>query len=152
MNGVPVGKTLQPATTSLRGLLLEILGRREKRLSAGVGHVEYKFLTQVIGEADQGLLRSNTNVARDAGRETLPTFDDALVVRFKETAWKVFRLVMSDEGCDMGIDLPPEVLQMKPARAGIAPPRDAPSAKPKQEDQPMIPRISSDFRSPPQLG
>lgn len=116
VNGVPVGSLVEPVATGIRGVVLDSLGRREKRLGAGVGLVEYRFLTQVIGEANQGLLASyrGDNVDRDLVGNPIPPYSPEQMVCFKEAAWEVFKLVMHDENRQIGIHLPREVLEMRP--------------------------------------
>ncbi|KAL1405522.1 hypothetical protein Q8F55_009159 [Vanrija albida] len=113
VNGVDVGKVMEPAATGVRGVLLEILGWRRQRLGAGVSLVEYMFLTHVIGQANEGLPGSydRNKAIRDAEGNILPAFTGEQMRLFKETAWTVFQIVMNDEGHQIGFTLPPEALE-----------------------------------------
>ncbi|WOO85866.1 uncharacterized protein LOC62_07G009354 [Vanrija pseudolonga] len=154
INGVPVGAIIEPVATGIRGTLVESFSRRQKRLGRGVTHVEYKFLTQVMEEANDGLVASyNGSAPRDKEGNPLPAFTGQGIVKFKEAAWKAFKLVMNDETCEMGIDLPPDVLKVAPEREAavrISPLVDDDSPPPTPPPK-VSPRISTDT-NPQKMG
>lgn len=140
LQGVPVGKILEPASTGLRGALNNVFDRRRKHLGSGLGQVEYRFLIDVMEEANQGLVASFPEGLPpvDADGNPRPAYSSERLFQFKKTAWQVFQVIMNAECCQIGFKLPDKLLQ-----EFSHPPQ--PLSK-RQEDVNYYPRISPDFQ------
>ncbi|WOO83654.1 uncharacterized protein LOC62_05G007174 [Vanrija pseudolonga] len=81
------------------------IDRKKKRLSEGVFHVEHKFTSQVLEEADQGLIASYVGSApTDRHRNPIPAYPSETTNMFKLLAWRVFYLTIEQQGFETAVE------------------------------------------------
>lgn len=138
VNGVPVGKMIEPAATAVRGGLNSFFKQKQKHYSTGVSNVLNMFVLDVLGEATEGLLASYPPgaVERDADGNPLPAFSPSQLTVFKQSAWQVFQVIMNDENCEITLELEKSLL--------LQPPKIVHARWPTKLTGTVYPRISSD--------
>ncbi|KAL1406135.1 hypothetical protein Q8F55_007818 [Vanrija albida] len=109
ISGVNVTPMIEPLAVSVRGAALDAIGRKQRKLGAGVGLVAVKFSTQVLDEAGDGLCASFACAAAVGGAvhdehgNVRRAFAQPECARFADVAWRVFSLVPRLEGFDVAV-------------------------------------------------
>lgn len=103
--------------------------------------IHHRFLSQVIGEANQGLLASYGAhpVYREEG-DMIPPYSPEQLECFKQTAWEMFQFVLNEEGRTVDFKLPPTALEAPQLKRWLNPKS--------LQSKDIFPLVSADFYAP----
>lgn len=131
--GVSIKDVVGAPVNAAATVAISSIDRIKEGLRQGLVHVEDKFKSQVLQEADEGLVASYLgNTPTDGHGNAIPVYSSERMDRFKLLAWRIFRTALRHEGLDTTVKKP------ESSSSGN---QDNPNQQPP-------PRVSADTKSP----